>query len=154
MQTAYEKIISCDVTRFAQLPEKKKEGIHFSRTDETTCLTVRDFSHETTESFPLLLGDQENRRDPYAARTRKLAHCDDLPSLRLVIRHKFISSVYATRTRDECEHHCIAKVGEDTGGPMRWWEYTCTTVLHENSYPPWQAGRQASRQAGEQAGSI
>lgn len=29
----------------------------------------------------------------------------------------------------------------------RWWEYTCTTVLHENSYPPWQAGKQASRQA-------
>jgi len=116
----------------------------FMGTDGTMRFTVGDVSREIRK-FPASekLGESTIIR-PYVSAMRFSLSSN--PTIRcLAIKYDTNNARFNGDER-LFEHHCTAKVGEDTGGPTRWWEYTCTTVLHENSYPPWQAGRQASRQ--------
>lgn len=133
MQTAPRKDASHRVIR--TVAREKEGGATFNwGTDGATCLAVGDFSRETRK-FPASgkLGEP--------TRSLRGGRYDDL-----LPRDQILTTLGSPVTRRE--HHCAAKVGEDTAGPTRWWEYTCTTVLHENSYPPWQGKALAGRQAG------
>jgi len=117
----------------------------FMGTDGTMRFTVGDVSREIRKfSASEKLGESTIIR-PYVSAMRFSLSSN--PTIRCLAIKYDTNNARFNGDESLFEHHCTAKVGEDTGGPTRWWEYTCTTVLHENSYPPWQAGRQASKQA-------